>query len=56
MKAEILEGLDAEIAKTEKECAVGDARTHSYRSGVWAGLLKAREIVQKTPDEGLKRG
>lgn len=56
MKAQILEKLDEEIAKTEKELAPVNNKTHSYRSGLWQGLLTAREIVQKAQEEGVKHG
>ncbi len=56
MKVKILDNLDEEIKKAETEVSNVDIATSSYKHGIWTGLLRAREIIQKTPEEGVKHG
>lgn len=56
MKAQILEKLDERIKEAEKTMWPNKLESYSNLYGYWKGLLEAREIVQKTEEEGVKHG
>jgi len=56
MKAKILAALDKTIAEAETRMNPINPESYSNQYGVWKGLLRAREIVMQTEEEGAKHG